>query len=226
MFKQQDSKVKLYSFCFQHLSTRKHLIYSDLLLHVFFFLRGHGWRANVRGTFKEFFEFRLPKRFPTPRFHGWACSHVNLWDLCHVGLVFISSKRRWPNDKDPKTRHVFVYCLLDTSWYILIHLDTLKTYVVWGSLQFYHPKYTVSNAPKYFLEAVILWESIHFQWFISCAFVLLDQLVAKALVGTLRHHLRRKLDTLERIHATELFRVLSLLQFQRHLISEWEDWEE
>jgi hypothetical protein len=50
--------------------------------------------------------------------------------------------------------------------------------------------------------------------------VLLDQLVAKALVGTLRHHLRRKLDTLERIHATELFRVLSLLQFQRHLVSE------
>jgi hypothetical protein len=31
---------------------------------------------------------------------------------------------------------------------------------------------------------------------------------------------------LERIHATELFRVLSLLQFQRHLVSEWEDWEE
>lgn len=47
---------------------------------------------------------------------------VNLWDLCHVGpvgLVFISSKRRWPDDKDPKTRHVFCFylCLLDTSWY-------------------------------------------------------------------------------------------------------------
>jgi hypothetical protein len=49
--------------------------------------------------------------------------------------------------------------------------------------------------------------------------VLLDQLVAKALVGTLRH-LRRKLDTLERIHDTELFRVLSRLQSQRHLVSE------
>ena len=55
----------------------------------------------------------------------------------------------------------------------------------------------VSNAPKYFLVAVIFWESIHFLCFISCAFVLFDQLVAKALVGTLRHHLRRRLDIFE-----------------------------